>query len=376
MKLRHILIIAGFLIVNVLIVFVLMMGGDKPKTTEEKSTYLSTLTAKEVLNVNEEFSVEAFGNVSSFNSVDVSAEMQGKLTKGRVDLKPGMSFRKGELLFKIYDVEAKYAVKARKSTFITLMANILPDVKNDYNTEYQKWDSYVKSIDLDKSLPTLPNWKSDKEKVFLSTKNILSEYYSIKSQEEQLKKYYAYAPFSGTITEVYVNDNSFVNPGSRVIKIVQTSNYEIAVSVPANRLGDFKKGTQARIFTTDGVLKGAGSIVRISEVLNTSTQSVDVFVKIKPLENQKFINGEYLKVELAVEGNYKGVRVPSKSIKDNTVYVYNKQDSMIVEKSITVLNDNVKGVFVSGLVDKDILITQEVLNHQDSIKYNVIIKKN
>ena len=78
MKLRHILIIAGFLIVNVLIVFVLMMGGDKPKTTEEKSTYLSTLTAKEVLNVNEEFSVEAFGNVSSFNSVDVSAEMQGK----------------------------------------------------------------------------------------------------------------------------------------------------------------------------------------------------------------------------------------------------------------------------------------------------------
>jgi hypothetical protein len=47
---------------------------------------------------------------------------------------------------------------------------------------------------------------------------------------------------------------------------------------------------------------------------------------------------------------------------------------MIRKKSITVLNDNVNGVFITGLNDHEIMIAQEVLNHQDSIKYNVIIK--
>jgi multidrug efflux pump subunit AcrA (membrane-fusion protein) len=321
MKSRHIFIIVGFLLINGLIISALVGANKEPEVEKVKESYYSTLKAKEVTNLEEEFSIEGFGNVASFNNVDISAEVQGKLNKSKVDLKPGVNFRKGDLLFSINDVEAKYAVKARKSTFITLMANILPDVKSDFSSEYDKWNNYVKSIILEKSLPNLPNWNSDKEKVFLSTKNILSEYYAIKGQEEQLKKYYTYAPFSGTITDVYVNDNSVVNPGSKVMRIVQTSNYEITVSVPVSRLGSVKEGTKAKLFTTDGQVKGSGSVVRISEVLNSNTQSVDVFIKITPFQNERFINGEYLKVQLAVEGKFKGIRVPSGAIRNNQVFV-------------------------------------------------------
>lgn len=374
MKLRHILIIGLFILINGLIIFALKKGMSKEEEEKEKKVYVSNLSATKVVNVEEEFQTMGYGNISSYNSVDVSSEVQGKLSKGKVDLKPGMKFRKGDLLFKIYDVEARYSIRARKSTFITLIANILPDIKTDFNPEYNKWSSYIESIRLNNVLPQLPAWSSDKEKIFLSTKNILSEYFSIKSQEEQLKKYYVYAPFNGTITDVYVNDYSVVNPGVKVMRIVQTSNYEIAVSVPVNEIDNVKKGTKANIFTTSDQLKGSGTVVRISEVLNKNTQSVNVYVKAVALEDKKFIDGEYVKVELSVEGKHKGIRIPSKAINNDKVYVYTKGDSMLYQKPITILNENLKGVFVSGLNDNDILITQEVLNHQDSTKYIVIIK--
>jgi len=373
MKPRHFFIIGFFILVNFLIYKALTAGKGK-KEDEKSKTYISTLSAMKIKNNEETFSVSGFGNVTSYNAVDISSEVQGKLSKSKIDLKPGVKFKKGDLLFSIYDVDARYNIRSRKSSFITLIANILPDIKSDFNSEFDKWNNYIRSIKLNKTLPQLPIWKSDKEKIFLSTKNILSEYFSIKSQEEQLKKYYVSAPFSGTITDVYVNNFSIVNPGVKVMRIVQTSNYEIAVSVPVSQINEIKKGTKASIFTTSGELKGEGTVVRISEVLNKNTQSVNVYIKAVAIEDQKFIDGEYVKVNLSVEGKHKGVRIPSQSIFNNQIYVFSKQDSMLRKKSIAILDDGLNGVFVSGLNDNDILITQEVLNHQDSIKYGVIIK--
>tara|TARA_B100000809_G_scaffold251291_1_gene284650 strand:- start:1160 stop:2284 length:1125 start_codon:yes stop_codon:yes gene_type:complete len=374
MKLRHILIIGSFILINGLIIFSLKSGMSEEEEVKAKKEYISTLGAIKVINSEEEFQTMGYGNVSSYNSIDISSEVQGKLSKGKVDLKPGIKFSKGDLLFKVYDVEARYSVRARKSSFITLIANILPDINTDFNPEYNKWNAYIESIKLNEVLPQLPVWTSDKEKIFLSTKNILSEYFSIKAQEEQLKKYYIYAPFSGSITDVYVNDYSVVNPGVKVMRIVQTSNYEIAVSVPVDEIDNVKMGTKANIFTTSDQLKGSGTVVRISEVLNKNTQSVNVYVKAIELKDKKFIDGEYVKVELNVEGKHEGIRISSKAISDNNVYIYAKEDSMLYLKPIVILNENLNGVFVSGLNDNDILITQEVINHQDSTKYNVILK--
>ena len=374
MKIRHILIIAFFVLVNGLIIMALKKGYSKPIEAKVDKVFITNLSATKVLNTEEEFKAMGYGNISSFNSVNLVAEVQGKLSKGRVDLKTGVKFRKGDLLFKIYDTEARYALRARKSGFINLIANILPDIKSDYSTEFDKWNNYISSIRLNSSLPQLPVWTSDKEKVFLSSKKILTEYFSIKGQEEQLKKYTVYAPFSGTITDVYINNYSVVNPGSRVIKISQNSNFEISVSIPANQIDNVKVGSKATILTTDGITKGYGKVVRVSDILNKNTQSIDVFIKATPIDNEKFIDGEYIKVDLNIEGKHLGYRLPALAIKNSNVMIYNSVDSLIQSKSISILEEGVTGSFVSGLTDGDIIITQEVLNHQDSIKYNVILK--
>lgn len=379
MKLRHVLIISAFILINILIGFTLIKGksmfSNKKENEKEKvPIVIPTLVATQVKNVNETFNITAFGEVTAYNSIDVSAEVQGKLLKGKVELKPGVKFRKGDLLFKIKDTEAIYNIRSRKSGFINMIASILPDVKSDFPTEFDKWNNYTNSIKLNKTLPILPSWSSNKEKVFLSSRKILSEYFSIKSAEEQLTKFYVYAPFSGTIKNVFINEYSVVNPGVKVMTIVQTSNYELPLAIPLTQVNNIKIGTQAKIYTTSGELKATGKVIRISDVLDKKTQSITAFVKPKILPNKQIIEGEYLKAELNLGVTFNGFRVPYPAISDNnTIYVY-QSDSTLKPKSIQILNKNDDGTFVSGLNDGETVIIQEVFNYTDTSKFKVILK--
>lgn len=374
MKIRHIVVISLFVIVNALILMALFFRPSDEVADKEKENFIPHLDAATVLNVEENFEVSGYGTVSSFNTVDVSAEASGKMSAGKRSLKPGVKFKKGDLLFKIDDTELRYTLRSRKSTFINQLANLLPDIKVDYNSEFKKWSDYIESIKLNENLPTLPSWNSDKEKIFLSTRMILTDYFSIKSLEEQLKKYSIYAPFSGMITEVYMPDFSFVNPGAKIIRIAQTGNYEIPVSIPVSQLHLIEIGTKCKVYSTDGTEKGAGSVVRISEVINKSTQSVSVYVKPIAYDNERFIEGEYLMVKIDAQTSHTGMRIPLSAIHENQVLVYSSADSLLRPKQINVLNENENGAFVSGLKNSEIVILHEVLNYSDTTKYGVIIK--
>ena len=305
--------------------------------------------------------------------MDVASEVQGKLIQGRQNLKPGIKFRKGELLFSINDAEARYNLRARKSGFINVIANILPDLKIDFPAQFNKWEDYVGSIKLNATLPQLPAWSSTKEKIFISTRNVLTEYFAIKSLEEQLKKFNVYAPFSGVVTDVYATNHSVVNPGTKVMRLVETGNFEIPVSIPTNQSTAISIGTEVTIYTTSGELKGSGAVVRISEVINKNTQSIDVYVRPKSIEGAVFTEGEYVEVELNQAETHKGMRLPNNAVQNNYVYIYSKKDSVLTKQPVQILNTNDKGVFVQGLKNNAIVITQEVLNYTDTSKFQVLI---
>lgn len=374
MKIRHIVIITAFILVNILILMAIFMRPPGDDEEKEAKVFIPHLDAMKVVNIDENFEVSGYGTVSSFNTVDISAEAQGKMSAGKKSLKPGIKFKKGDLLFRIDDTELRYNIRSRKSSFINSLASLLPDIKMDYSSEFNKWNDYIASIKLNETLPTLPSWNSDKEKVFLSTRMILTDYFSIKSLEEQLKKYAFYAPFSGMITEVYMADFSFVNPGTKIIRIAQTGNYEIPVSIPVSQLNLVEIGTKCKIFSTDGTEKGAGKVVRISEVINKSTQSVSIYVKPIAYENERFIEGEYLLVKIDAQSSQNGIRVPLSAIHENNVFVYSQKDSVLENRPVQILNENENGAFISGLKNEEIIILNEVLNFTDTTKYGIIIK--
>ncbi|UKN03093.1 HlyD family efflux transporter periplasmic adaptor subunit [Paracrocinitomix mangrovi] len=373
MKVRHVVIIAIFVGINILIFSSLDFSKDEVEEVEIE-TVVPILKASEVKITEEQFNVEGYGTISAFNSVDISSEVQGKLSKGRKELKEGVKFKKGELIFSINDTEAQYNLRARKSGFINIIAQLLPDIKIDFPSEFDKWNDYIGDIKLNERLPTLPAWKTKKEKIFLSTRNVLTEYFAIKALEEQLAKFHVYAPFSGVVTAVFVSDYTVINPGTKVLTLAQTENFEIAVSIPASSVDNIEIGTECDIFTTSGELKGKGKVSRISEVINKSTQSVEAYIKPKPLDGYKFIEGEYLKVAINETGVFKGFRVPLSAVKENEVMIYNKSDSTLSTRTVSVLNENNKGLFINGVDNNEIVITQEVRNYNSTTKYGVLIK--
>jgi len=132
-------------------------------------------------------SVEAHGRLESRQYIDLSAEVQGKILSGKISLKKGQSFKKGDLLMKIYSEEFILALQSKKSRFLNSIANLLPDLKIDYPNIYEEWSDFFVAIKMDKPLPEIPETKTKQEKIFLASRNILSDYFSIKSDEIRLQ---------------------------------------------------------------------------------------------------------------------------------------------------------------------------------------------
>lgn len=351
MKLRQIIIIS-ILVLSLGAMFFALKSNDQRKEQEEVEKELDTqyFEAVAVKNKAHAFSLTSYGQILPNRSLTLSPQVNGTLIKGSVELKPGVRFRKGQLLYKIDNTEALYNLNARKSAYINLIGSIMPDVALDFPSEKDKWVAYLNSIRLDKNIPNLPQWGSNREKLFLASKNVLSEYFTIKSLEENISKYYVFAPYNGTITEKYIEPGATVGMGSQIIKVVKTGDFELKIPVRSEQVDLVKKSGILSLTDSEGKLIGNGKVLRISDVLNSSTQSIDIYLKVIPNEDVTIYNGMYINAELGKNTTASAVALPKRAIQKNKVYYFNS-DSTFTTKKVTVIHRYSDSVLVTGIED-------------------------
>ncbi|MEO1053591.1 MAG: efflux RND transporter periplasmic adaptor subunit [Bacteroidota bacterium] len=314
--------------------------------------------------------IVAFGRVRTAESLDLIAERSGRMFQGNIRLKEGQSFRKGTLLFKIDDTEAKLNLSAQKSNFMRDLAAILPDLKIDFSDNYAAWESYFNSLDIDKQLPELPQHKSNKEKTFLATKNIFSNYYNIKSAEANLRKHYFYAPFDGNISTVNLQSGSFVNPGNNIARIIRTGRLELKVDVDVDDISWINVGAPATVTTEGSTNQWNGVVSRIGEFVNQQTQSIDVFIAIQP--NKSIIyDGQYLEASIPGEKIENGMIIPRNAIfNKNEVFVV--EDTLLRVRKVDIHKTNPETVVFSGLEEGADLVIEPLVNaHNDMVVYKL-----
>ena len=242
------------------------MKKDPPKKeAQETIIYVKaqTVTYSEISPV-----IHEGGRLGSQNKVDLITEVQGKILQGQVPLKKGQQFKKGNLLFKVYDGEAVSNLKASKSRFLNSLAMALPDLKIDFPENYQNWEKFFTAIDINKELPLLPETASSKEKTFLAGRNILNEYYLIQSAEIRLKKYSIYAPFNGSFTVVFFEVGSTANPGGRLATVIQTDKLELEVPVKVNDVSLLKQGDKVSVQNGSKIIIADNSGAKIAQIIN------------------------------------------------------------------------------------------------------------
>lgn len=284
-KYKNILIAQNLLLLGLVFVFWLMGYSLQKESSQGKKSpivkdYEKYVEVDEVHLSNIKSKIHAYGRIQAAQTIDLTSEVQGKILSGSVLLKSGQNFKKDELLLRIDDQEIQLGIQAKKSSFLNKVATLLPDMKIDFNENYLVWQRYFESIDIVKPIPDLPYSTNLQERTFLANKNILSDYLSIKGDEERAKKYYIHAPFDGAFTEVFLEKGAVANPGSKIANLIQTKELEIEIPVPADEVRFLSVGSVAVIKNKDKGEAFLGKLVRIGAGLEPTSLTLKALYQL------------------------------------------------------------------------------------------------
>jgi multidrug efflux pump subunit AcrA (membrane-fusion protein) len=393
MKVRHVLIILTSIIIVALIVAAFSIGqmmgmnygvenaeeiraqqeeAAKADGEPEQDTSKYLVNAKPVFNESRPITANGFGQVTSSSMINITSEVQGEIN-ANILLKKGTSFKQGQVLFTINNSDVKMALKARKSSYLMLMTNVLPDLKLDFPDNFEAWLEFFNKIDVEKKLPPLPETKTFKEKNFIVSKSVLTEYYSIQSEEERLKKYVITAPFSGSVLNAFTDDGAIINPGSPVIAVIREGNLEIEVPISNVDIDMVQIGAEVSLYDENGSA-ALGKVARKGTYVNANTQTVPVFIEIMESDLAVY-NGMYLDASIACEGVENIVELPRKAIfNKNEVYVV--RDGKIYAEALDIKLFLAETVLVKGMKDGTLVVMEPLINAKEEMEVELLNAKN
>ena len=320
-----------------------------------------------VLNKTYPVIVSGSGRVMAGTMINISSEVQG-LLNSPISLKKGTSFKKGDLIFKIRDTDAKLSLAARKSNYLSQWTSVLPDLATDHSKQYDKWYNFFNSITVDQPLEEFPNFTTSKEKNFIISRKLLAEYLNIKSDEYRLTKYFQVAPFNGSIVEAYIDQGAIVNPGSPVIQIIRDDELEIEIPLAVKYMQKIKIGSSVTLIEDE--IEFMGKVVRVGNFINANTQSVPVYVK--PINKLPLYYGMYVKAKLELNPLELVCKIPRTAIfGENKIYIVD-MDSTIHSTKINIRSSDERNYYVDNLKDSIIYLPQPIVNAKDSLKITPI----
>ena len=340
-------------------------------SVEEQKRYVR---AEPVVYSNVEVLVTATGRLASQQYVDISSEVQGMILDGNVRFKKGQSFKKGDLLVKIYDKEASLNLQSRKSRFLTSIANILPDFKIDFADSYDTWVDFFESIDIKQDLPDLPEIASSQEKIFLSSRNILSDFYSIRSEEERYRKHRIYAPFNGSFTNVYTEVGAIANPGSRLATIIQTDKLELEVPVETVDVQWISLNDEVYVTSEEGTGNWTGKVIRIADFVDPGTQSISVFVSLYSTPENPLFQGEYLRAHFPGKVIRNSMEIPRNAV-FNLDEVYTVEEGKLKKHRIEIKKVNESTLVFTGIDEGTLLVVEPLINVVENSSVEILEKR-
>ena len=306
-------------------------------------------------------SVTGPGRLASVAEIDIVSEASGKIEAGTVALKKGASFSKGEVLFVVYPDEALLSLKARKSQYQNTLASILPDLVIDFPEHEKSFYDFFTSISVEKPLPALPDIKDDKLKIFLASRNVISEYYNIQRDQLQLNRRTIRAPFDGTYKEVFMELGAYTNTGGRVARAIRTN--ELELEVPLDRIDAswVNLGDRVTVHSDNRDLTWEGRVIRKSQYVDENTQSQEIFVRILYNKQQPLLAGEYLEASFPVRPINHAMEISRNSV-FNTNEVFIVRDGRLAKKEVNVIKVNERTLIFNGLSEGDSVVVQQLIN--------------
>lgn len=308
------------------------------------------------------------GELVAYDKIDLFSEVSGTLEGTSRSFKVGTYFPKGSPMIRIDDAEARLNLMAQKSTLLNGIAQILPDLKIDYSESFPQWEAYLTVFNPEEAIQALPEPQSEQEKLFVASRNLYTQYYSIKSLEERLSKYTIYAPFSGVLTNSSIHPGAVVRVGQKLGELMGTGNYELVATVPLSELKYLQQGSAVNLISEDIRGTWSGKVKRISDQIDASSQTVQVFIGVQ---------GKDLREGMYLEGYVKSGAVPDALEIDRALLVdqravYAVADSVLELQPVEVLKYNRNTVVITGLPAGTPIVSQPVPGAFEGMRVKVV----
>ncbi|MFQ6609462.1 MAG: efflux RND transporter periplasmic adaptor subunit [Fidelibacterota bacterium] len=317
-----------------------------------------------VWNEDMQVNIPVTGRVNANDRFEIYTEVTGILLETSIPFKEGNHVKKGDILLKIDDREARLNLLAQKSSLLNSITQLLPDLKLDFPAGFSRWETYLAAFSLDESLRELPEPVSEKEKYFIAARGIYNSFYTIRSQEVRLEKYTIRAPYDGVITQANITPGTLVRAGQSLGSFISTEAFEVEAALSLSELDFVSVGNPAYFRSSDISGEWSGKIIRISEQIDPGTQTVKVFLLINEnhLKSGMYLTG-YIRSNMITQV----VEIPRDLITDDsTVFVI--RDGILQSHPVTVVKRMEKSMLVSGIEDGSVILDEIIVGAMEGMR--------
>ena len=347
----------------------LIDNKKKPKPIFNK--IVKTVFVEEVNNREISIIITASGNLVAKHKIYIYAEVQGVLKPSSREFKAGTSYNRGETFLQINNDEFYANLQSQKSSFYNNITSIMPDIRLDYPDDYQKWQTYLNSFDINKSTPELPQINSEKEKYFISGRGINTAYYNVKNLEVKLSKYNLRAPYKGVLTEALVTPGSLVRVGQKLGEFIDPSVFEMEVSVNAEFADLLKIGNTVALQNLEKTKTYRGKVIRINGKVDVTSQTIKAFIQVAHGDLRE---GIYLGANLTARSEKDAIEVSRKLLVDNK-QLYVVRDSILDLIDVNPVYFSAESAIIKGIANGTLILSKPTPGAYDGMQVKIFEDK-
>ena len=347
-------LLALFVIILISLLFIKSHKSNKESSVENAQKSLPTIKCFNADLVDIVPLIDISGRISSASKINIVSEVNGisKITQSKFEV--GEEFKKGEVLIHVKDEDIDLELKSIKSQFLSLLVQVLPDLKMDFPSLGSKFQQYVNSFNLQGNIALLPQTNSSKQRNFLSARQVYANYYTIKALENKLNKFKIRAPFDGVVTKALIDQGSNVIVGQPLGEFIDPNRYELSTSISISESSIVNKGDQVIIKSDDIEGEVQATIKRIGNHINELTQSIDVFIEV---ESGLVKDGMYVTGQIICNTLKQVSKIERSSLVENKDIYTIKNDSLHLTNVDIVVFQNDYAV-IRGLTQKDCIVKE------------------
>jgi multidrug efflux pump subunit AcrA (membrane-fusion protein) len=327
--------------------------SSKSKIRKAPPKVIKTVYVDTVSNSMIPIIIPANGNLIAKRRVEIYSEVQGIFKPTSKLFKPGEKYNKNEVFITINNTEYYANVQSAKSNLYNSIVAVMADLRLDFPDIYPKWEAYLKTYDLEKTTPKLPEINSEKENYFITGRGIISNYYSVKNLEQRLSKYTIKAPFKGILTQTLVTEGTLIRNNQKLGEYIDPSIYEMEVSLGENYANLLKIGENVKLNNLENTEEYTGKISRINGSVDTATQTIAVFIEIK---NSSLKEGMFLEAKLNAKNEPNAIEINRSLLLDeNKIFIVRDNVLDVIKVTPTYFSET--KVVLKNIPDKTIILS-------------------